>query len=304
MLSGYRFPPRYGPEWGSGGIFGLRYHRGILYFTLAFEAEAHFINVKSGEEKTYDFTLLGDSPTSGGDTYNAVETVDEFIYFGGWAHAPAIYREDRQILFTNKYSHVHAYDTEEGSVELIWKDSIHHESEWAGEVSDIIYDPYNDRLLLAREDGHANLGVYSINRNTGAAERLLKRPSPKGVLVHDSAFFGVGKNFDWGLMEFWALDLISGKWDEFKPGGSVDGAPYLRPALGAMASAYNRAFAFVRGGIFAGNPYMGEELTFYRLFDFHTLYAPFRVNAINVGGGILTAFNAHHDGPYRREDEI
>ena len=299
LLRGYRFPQGYGPEWGSGGIFGLRYHNGTLYFTVAFEAEAHFIDVKSGEEKTYDFTLLGEAPTSGGDTYNAVSAVDEFIYFGGWVHAPAVYREDRKILFNNKYSHVHAYNTEEGSVELLWKDSIHHETDWAGEVSDIIYDPYNDRLLLAREDGHANLGVYSLDRRTGKAEALIHEPALKGTAVHDTAFFGVGKNFKEGLREFRALDLISGKWDAFKLDESIDGRPYLRPMLGTMASAYNRAFAFVRGGIIAGNPYMGEGFHFYRLFDFHTFYAPFRVNAINVGGGILTAFNAHHDAVYR-----
>ncbi|MDV3103223.1 DUF2139 domain-containing protein [Thermococcus waiotapuensis] len=299
LLRNYRFPGRYGPEWGSGGIFGLRYHNGTLYFTLAFEAKAYFIDVKSGEEKTYDFTLLGGAPTSGGDTYNAVETVDGFIYFGGWVHAPAVYREDRRILFNNKYSHVHAYDTEEGSVKLLWKDSIHHETDWAGEVSDIIYDPYGDRLLLAREDGHANLGVYSLDRRSGRAEALVREPSPKGTRVHDTAFFGIGNNFTEGLREFGALDLISGRWEAFKPGKSVDGRPYIRPELGAMASAYNRAFAFVRGGIFAGNPFMGEEFSFYRLFDFYTFYAPFRVNAINVGGGILTAFNAHHDAVYR-----
>ncbi|ASJ02400.1 phosphate ABC transporter substrate-binding protein [Thermococcus profundus] len=300
LLGNYRFPGRYGPEWGSGGIFGLRYHNGTLYFTLAFEAEAHFIDMKSSEERTYDFTLVGDAPTSGGDTYNAVETVDEFIYFGGWVHAPAVYREDRRILFHNKYSHVHAYDTEEGSIKLLWKESIHHETDWAGEVSDITYDPYNDRLLLAREDGHKNLGVYSLDRRTGKAEPLLTEPSPKGTRVHDVTFFGVGNNFTEGLRGFRALDLISGKWDSFKPGKSVDGRPYERPELGAMSSAYNRIFAFVRGGLFAGNPYMGEEFAFYRLFDFPTFYAPFRVNAINAGGGILTAFNAHHDATYRR----
>ncbi len=303
LLRNYRFSPGYGPEWGSGGIFGLRYHSGTLYFTLAFEAQAHFIDVKSGEEKTYDFTLVGEAPTSGGDTYNAVEAVDEFIYFGGWVHAPAVYREDRRILFTNKYSHVHVYDTEEGSVKLLWKDSIHHATEWAGEVSDILYDPYNDRLLIAREDGHANLGVYSLDRRTGRTKALIHEPAPKGTLVHDTAFFGIGDNFTEGLREFRALDLISGRWETFKPGESVDGRPYTKPELGAMGSAYNRAFAFVRGGIFAGNPFMGEEFIFYRLFDFNTFYAPFRVNAINVGGGILTAFNAHHDAVYRPDSK-
>ncbi|WP_457750693.1 DUF2139 domain-containing protein [Thermococcus sp.] len=299
-LKTYRFPPRYGPEWGSGGIFGLRYHNGVLYYTLAFEAEAHF--VKDGEEKVYDFTLVGEAPTSGGDTYNAVETVDEFLYFGGWVHAPAVYSDERRILFNNKYSHVHVYDTENDSIRLLWKDSIHHETDWAGEVSDIIYDPYGDRLLLAREDGHANLGVYSLDRRTGKAEELLGESSPKGTLLHDTAVFGMAKNYDVGLTSFRTLDLISGKWEQFPLGASVDGRPYLRPELGAMASAYNRAFAFVRGGIFVGSPLMDEEFSFYRLFEFFTFYAPMRVNAINVGGGILTAYNAHHDAILRPSD--
>ncbi len=300
LLPNYRFPGRYGPEWGSGGIFGLRYYNGVLYFTLAFEGEAHFIDVKSEEEKVYDFTLVGPGPTSGGDTYNAVETVEEFIYFGGWVHAPALYQEDRRILFTNKYSHVHAYDTEEGEVRLLWKESIHHETDWAGEVSEILYDPYNDRLLLAREDGHANLGVYSLDRKGGKAKRLLDEPSPKGVRVHDTAVFGIGNNFTGGMRKVGALDMIDGRWEFFGVAQSADGGSVVRPELGAMASAYNRVFAFVRGGIIAGNPLMGEDLTFYRLFDFPTFYAPFRVNAINVGGGILTAFNAHHDAIYSR----
>lgn len=294
LLRNYTFPGRYGPEWGSGGIFGLKHHNGVLYFTLAFEAEAHFIDVKGEDEEVYDFTLVGPEPTSGGDTYNAVETVDEFIYFGGWVHAPAIYLKGR-ISFVNKYSHVHAYDTENHGVSLIWKDSIHHETDWAGEVSDIIYDPYNDRLLLAREDGHANLGVYSIDRRTEKAETLIHEPTPKGTLVHDTAFFGIGNNFAGGLREIGTLNLISGKWETFKPDESVDDRPYVRPELGAMASAYNRAFVFVRGGLFAGNPLMEEEFRFYRLFDFPTFYAPFRVNALNVGGGILTAYNSYHD---------
>ncbi|RLE91469.1 MAG: DUF2139 domain-containing protein, partial [Thermoprotei archaeon] len=67
----------------------MRFHRGVLYFTLAFEAEAHF---KTREyERIYRFEQVGYQPTSGGDTYNAVDVVDEYIYFGGWVHAPARY---------------------------------------------------------------------------------------------------------------------------------------------------------------------------------------------------------------------
>ncbi|WP_148236282.1 DUF2139 domain-containing protein [Pyrococcus yayanosii] len=296
-----RFPPRYGPEWGSGGIFGLRYHNGVLYFTLAFEAEAHFIREDS--YRIYEFDLVGDKPTSGGDTYNAVEVVDEFIYFGGWIHAPAIYEGKGDgkatISFVNKYSHVHEYDTENDSVRLVWKESIHHPREWAGEVSDIIYNPYMDELLLAREDGHKNLGVYALDRRTGKIRLLSPEPSAKGALVHDTAFFGIGNNFTEGLREIHALDLVTGRWEKFRLGESVDGGKYVHPHLGAMGGAYNRAFAFVRGGIFIGNPFNDEPFDFVRLFDFYTFYAPFRTNVLHTGGGILIAFNSHHDAFYR-----
>jgi len=293
-MRNWSFSGRYAPEWGSGGIFGLKYSNGVLYFTLAFEAEAHFVDVKTGDERTYDFHLLGFPPRSGGDTYNAVEAVDELIYFGGWVHAPAEYLGGR-VSFRNKYSHIHVYDTEEGSVRLLWRDSIHEDRRWVGEVSEILYDPVNDELLVAREDGHTHLGVYGIDRESGRAEALLERPSPKGTLVHDVAVFGVGSNFEGGVSEFGVLDLEEGKWDFMKPGRSVDGGPIQRPELGSMASAYNRAFAFVRGGLYAGSPFTAEDFTFYRLFDFPTFYAPFRVNALSVGGGILTAYNAYHD---------
>lgn len=198
---------------------------------------------------------------------------------------------------------MHAYDTENDTVRLLWKESIHHETDWTDEVSDIIYDPYGDRLLLAREDGHANLGVYALDRRTGKAEALMHEPALKGTLLHDSIFLGFGNNFVGGIREFRALDLITGKWETFEPGKSVNGGPYIRPELGAMASSYNRAFAFVRGGLFVGNPFMGEDFTFFRLFDFYTFYAPFRVNVVNVGGGILTAFNAHHNAVYMSGNE-
>ncbi|OYT56430.1 MAG: hypothetical protein B6U76_03730 [Desulfurococcales archaeon ex4484_217_2] len=59
-----RFYSRKGSEWGSGGIFGLKYYKETLYFTLAFEAEVHFI---TGEEEIIY-------------TFNVVETVDDKIY--------------------------------------------------------------------------------------------------------------------------------------------------------------------------------------------------------------------------------
>ncbi|AIF70078.1 phosphate ABC transporter substrate-binding protein [Palaeococcus pacificus DY20341] len=302
----YRFPPRYGPEWGSGGIFGLKYYKDVLYYTVAFEGEAHF--VRDEHEKIYEFDLVGEKPTSGGDTYNAVDVVDEFIYFGGWIHAPAIYNgkgHASTINFVNKYSHIHEYDIENDEIRLVWKDSIHHPTDWAGEVSDILYDPYNDRLLIAREDGHKNLGIYAVDRKSGKSELLNPKRSLKGAIIHDNACFGVGHNFTNGLEGIHCLDLITGKWETFPVGDSVDGAPFIRPLLGDMASAYNRVFAFVRGGLFVGNPLNGEAMSFFRLFEFYTFYAPMRTNALPIGGGLLIAYNSMHDAIYqpRKEDE-
>lgn len=58
------YPPRYGPEWGSGGIFGLYYHRGTLYYVLSMEAEA-FFHYSDNEVVKYKFQLLGPGLASG-----------------------------------------------------------------------------------------------------------------------------------------------------------------------------------------------------------------------------------------------
>ena len=291
----HRFVPRYGPEWGSGGIFGLRYHRGVLYFNLAFEAEAHFIT--DGEDKIYNYGLVGPEPTSGGDTYNAVEAVDNYIFFGGWVHAPAMYdKENRKILFYNKYSHVHRYDIDEGKIELLWKETIAHESDWAGEVSEIIYDPVNNRLLLARGDGHKNLGIYSLPVSGGKAERISENPSLKGTIYEDTACFNLGQ---WYFEGFQYIDLIENKLElmSIEDSESVDGGPLIFPLTGSLTALSGRVFAFVRGGIVVGTPlYKEESPVFYRLFDFpETAYAPARSNCLKTHGGVLVAYNAFSD---------
>ena len=302
----HTYPPRYGPEWGSGGIYGLKYYRELLYFTLAFEAEAHFI--KDFDEQCYRFQMVGKGPASGGDTYNAVETVDEYLYFGGWVHTPAVY-EKRRISFVNKYSHVHEYNIDDDYIKLLWKDSIHHPTKWAGEVSDIIYDPYNNRLLLAREDGDENLGIYALDRDSGVVERLREEPSLKGELLHDSIFFTSGDNFSTGLEKILCLDIIDNKWTVHNTSNlkATDGASIFMPSVGDIATAYNRLFTFHRGGITVGNPCNGEKFSQVRLLDFFTFQAPMRTNALYINGGILIAYNAHHDAIYKPrkfEDKI
>jgi hypothetical protein len=295
----FEFPPRYGPEWGSGGIFGMKYHQGVLAYTLAFEAEVHF--QREDTEKVYRYDLVGKPPRSGGDTYNAVEAVDDEIYFGGWVHAPAVYEgrtgKGGKILFNNKFSHLHSYDAKEDRVRLLWKDTLAHEWKWAGEVSQVVYDPVGDRLLIARADGHENLGVFAIDRRTGAAERISEIPALKGTPHLDHVCFDVRRDWTKGVEGIQTLDLVTGKWSvipvDFAK-NSVDGGGVYWPGAGCAISAYSRLFLFVRGGVLVGDP-LGdlEGMKFVRLFDFGTDYSPSRTVCKAVGGGILVAFSAY-----------
>ena len=298
----FDYPPRLGPEWGSGGIFGLKHHRGVLFFDLAFEARAHFVTRDT--EKTYSFDLVGDGPRSGGDTYNAVEAVDDQIYFGGWVHSPAVYngRKDAggTISFQNKFSHLHAYDINEGKVRLIWKDTLRDESQWAGEVSEIVYDPFGDRLILARGDGHKNLGIYAAKMKDGNVERISDLPGLKGTHFLDYLCFDVQHDWLEGVEAIQTLDPVTGKWSVAPldySSISLDGGPVRGPSPGCAMSAYSNLFCFVRGGVIVGDPVDAPgQMKFLRLFDFKTPYAPARTMAKSVAGGAMVAFNAYSHG--------
>jgi len=298
-----RTPPRKAPEWGSGGVYGLRYYRGVLYYTLAFEAEAHFL--RPGGERVYRFEQVGKAPVSGGDTYNAVDTVDDEIFFGGWVHAPARFggRKGRggYILFYDKYSHVHRYLISEDRVDLLWKEGAGERDVWAGEVTELVYDPVNDRLLAARGDGHLRLGVYAVPRSGGKAEELSGRRALKGALHYDHACFDSMREWRYGVTEVQCLDLVENKWlrtpVDYR-GHSVDGEPHSStPLSGCAASAYGRYIHFVRGGFIAGNPVAEEPFWYYRLMDFGSSgYGPLRTNAVTLGGGVLVAYNSYSHG--------
>lgn len=295
----FEFPPRFAPEWGSGGIFGMKYHGGVLVYTLAFDAEVHI--QKPGEESVYRFDQLGKGPRSGGDTYNAVEAVDDDIYFGGWVHAPAVRGgregEGVKIQFNNKFSHVHRYSISEDRVSLLWKDTLAHESRWAGEVSQMVYDPVGDRLLLARADGHEHLGVFALNRRSGEATMISDIPALKGAHHLDHICFDVRRDWTKGIEGIQTLDPVTGKWttagvDLAKD--SLDGGGAYWPGAGCAISAYSRLFFFVRGGCLVGDP-LGdlERMRFVRLFDFGTDYSPSRTVCKAVGGGILVPYSAY-----------
>ncbi|MEM0457737.1 MAG: DUF2139 domain-containing protein, partial [Sulfolobales archaeon] len=211
------------------------------------------------------------------------------------------------ILFNNKYSHVHEYDISERRVRLLWRDTIKHPEKWAGEISEIIYDPVSTELLLARADGHENLGIYTLDPRSGEAKRLSSRPALKGSKYLDYICFDISK-FD-GVEGFQCLDLISRKIlyyeleDVKRISVDEDGTPIY--SMGPATEAYGRFFAFVRSGVFVGNPVepVLDDMRFVRLFDYGVSgLSPRRSNVINVGGGILVAYNASVETAYHIDD--
>jgi hypothetical protein len=309
---------RIGPEWGSGGVFGLTYHKGVLYYTLSMEAEAHFTR-DDGYERVYRFELVGPGSASGGDTYNAVETVDEYIYFGGWVHAPAVFKGKRgfigEIDFRNKYSHLHEYSVYEDRVRLLWSDSIHHEYEWAGEVSSIVYDRVNDELLLARADGTRNLGVYRVSRSSGRAEQASQTPGLKGALFQEYPCFDIQPNWQRGVDGVQCIDPYSRRVLEYRVDNwasiSVDGYGVETRTSGYALSAYTRYWHFFRGGLIVGNPLEPDihPPVFVRLLDFgKTPYGPLRTNPLELAGGLLVVFNSYTHGylhpPVKTPEEL
>ncbi|MEM0453230.1 MAG: DUF2139 domain-containing protein [Sulfolobales archaeon] len=301
----HRFNPRKGAEWGSGGIFGLKYHMNVLYFTLSFDAEAYFIN--GDEIKVYRFEHLGPEPRSGGDTYNAVEVVDNKIYFGGWVNSPVIFEKVNnysKINFTNKSSHIHSYDIYEDKVDLLWKESAGLSNEWVGEVSSLLFDPLNIKLLVSRADGSISLGVFGLDIRNNKMEMLSDKPSMKGALLGDMACFDISIGFD-GIYGIQCLDLVRGVWTyksltkDLKD-ISIDGEGVSRPLqVGSIAAMYGRLFIFVRGGVIILDPSDGEggSLYFVRLYDFCGKdYGPLRTNHVIMGGGMLIPFNAYTHG--------
>ncbi|MGC9181249.1 DUF2139 domain-containing protein [Thermogladius sp.] len=301
----YLVKPGYGPEWGSGGVFGLTYYRKVLYYTLSMEAEAHFRH--DNEETVYRFELLGPGPSSGGDTYNAVETVDEYIYFGGWVHNPAVYKSREgfagEIDFRNKYSHVHEYNINEKTVRLVWSETARSEREWAGEVSEIVYDWLNDKLLLARADGHFNLGIFELDRSGSELKRLSDVPGLKGSLFLEFACFDMQPDWRRGVDGVQCYDPHEKRMLYYSvrdwTAVSVDGEGVENRGSGYAVSAYARYWHFFRGGLLVGNPVEPdvEEPSFVRLFDFPgTQYSPSRSNALVIAGGVLAAFNAYSHG--------
>ena len=164
-------------------------------------------------------------------------------------------------------------------------------------------------MLLAREDGDENLGIYTLDRDSGVAERIREEPTLKGEILHDSIFFASGDNFSTGIKKILCLDIIENKWTTYNLTGvkTLEGDKLFMPSVGDMASAYNRLFTFVRGGILVGNPLNDEKFKYVRLLDFFTFQAPMRSNVLYVNGGLLIPYNAHHDAIYRPkgfEDKI
>lgn len=303
--------PGPGPEWGGGGIYSMKYHRGALYYTQAFEARARLVRGDCSSSE-YDFSLVGPPPRSGGDTYNAVDAVDGKIYFGGWVHSPAILERGpgrrAEVRFENKYSHVHEMDVSDGSVKLLWKEGARHPKLWACEVTDVLYNPMRDSLIAARGDGHINCGVLEVERSGRGASMVSDDRVLRGEIFMDMACLSkhTGWGGDPGLV---CLDLET--YDKVYSSGvptperAADSGGLAHYRDGDVFQLHTKVYVSHKGGISVFDPEGGEEPIYYRILDFgDNPYGPMRSNALYLGGGALVAFNTPTASTVRTTDEL
>ncbi len=306
-----RVPRTVSPEWGCGGIFGLTYTGEALYYTVAFDAKAYFHHDDCSTE-IYGYEYIGEPPRSGGDTYNAATRVDNKIYFGGWVHAPAHYKPSTrgigEVLFTDKYSHVHEYDIAERKTKLLWSEKGTNPRLWVGEITDLLYNPLRDSLLVARGDGHINLGVYEIDRRKGSSAQVTRTRVLRSAIYADHACFTLHHGWG-GTPGITCLDLES-----YREYGiaisnpreiSVDNGPLPIYRSGDIAALDTWIISLIRGGTITYDPLGPEKPWFTRLLDFHNSpYGPLRSNALSIGGGLLVAFNASTHSTITGTDEL
>ena len=304
-------PKSIAPEWGCGGIFGLTYTGETLYYTVAFEAKAYFHHADCSTS-TYGYELIGRPPRSGGDTYNAATWVDDKIYFGGWVHAPARYKPSTrglgEVLFTDKHSHVHEYDVAEKRTRLLWSEKGSDPRLWVGEVTDLLYNPLHDSLLIARGDGHINLGVYEIDRRKGTSRPVTDTRVLRGTIYANHACFTLHHGWG-GTPGITCLDLESYRENKILVNNprdiSVDNGSLPVYRSGDIASIDTWVVSLVRGGVITFDPFGSEKPLFTRLLDFHhSPYGPLRSNALVLGGGLLVAFNASTHSTITGTDEL
>ncbi|BAA79528.1 hypothetical protein APE_0560 [Aeropyrum pernix K1] len=306
-----RVKPGVGPEWGGGGIYSLRLHRGSLFYTLAFEARSTLLRGDCSWS-SYDYSLVGPPPRSGGDTYNAVEAVDGKIYFGGWAHAPAVLERKgkgrlAEVVFTNKYSILHEMDVDTGEVRLLWKEGARDRRLWACEVSEVLYNPLRDTLLLARGDGHINCGIFEAGRR-GGVRKLSSTPVLKGEVFMDMACFSIHHGWG-GNPGLECVDLESGETvytgEAVPEEAGLDGGGLDHYREGAVFQLHTRVYVAHKGGFTVFDPEGGGEPRFYRVLDFgDNPYSPTRTNALYLGGGVLIPFNTPTAATVRGTDEL
>jgi hypothetical protein len=297
---------RLAPEWGSGGVYSLAAPRWGVFYVLSFEGLAVSASCTEGERgiavaSIAELAGLKGGRSVGGDTYNARTLVDSRVFFAGWAHFAG--EEDlrsvaatRRLSFSSKYSYFAVWDGDEMEGWVAWMDGPGRGGEWPGEVSEILYNPVRDSLLLARGDGHFSLGVYEapVPRRKGSrvSAALVDGFRPlKGALGLDAACFSSHRGWGGspGLACYDAATLR--RFYSAESRGAVDGWPLRHYRSGPVFHLGTYVYVAHRGGVTLFDPLGGGSPRTYRLLDFPgSTYGPLRVNAEPALGGYLVPF--------------
>ena len=104
-----------------------------------------------------------------GDTHGAITITDSEVYFGGFAYSD-VSLSDHNLIFVNKYTHIHRIREDGRTVDLVWHDGPGTETTYVGEVTDMQYSPKENAVLFTRGDGGAD--IWKLDLNTMQVERV------------------------------------------------------------------------------------------------------------------------------------
>jgi len=114
----------------------------------------------------------------GGDTHGAITATSDSVFFGGFAYADVSLNENN-LLFTNKYSHIHRIESDGSTVDLIWYDGPGTDTSYKPEVTDMLYSPKDNAIYFTRGDGGTDiwkldLNTMQVTQVTNTGKSLLK----------------------------------------------------------------------------------------------------------------------------------
>lgn len=160
----------YAPEWWTHRAIFLKFHPKTKELIVH---DGVCAKVYADGKLIYSYELFDMFKTGGkrfgGDTWGAITATPDSVFFGGFVYAD-VSLDGHNLVFTNKYSHIHRIGHDGRTVSLVWYDGPGGTNYYVGEVTDMLYSPKEDAILFTRGDGGKD--IWKLDLNTMEVTKL------------------------------------------------------------------------------------------------------------------------------------